>query len=509
MKQTTLRLLLFVLMFSLPVWIVQTTVAWQSKSLEACIASPSGLIGWWAGDGNANDKVDNNDGIVGSGASFVAGMVGQAFSFDGSSGHINIPNNGKGTSLDGFSLLTVEAWVYPDTIGWQDPESGGNIAAIVSKHDTTKTNGVSYSLLQFNGKLRFVVAQSLNPDNAVGVISDNDIPLGTWSHVAAVWRGGTDLDLYLNGAEMAATLFSEGTTPTSTAANSVPVNIGRIESFSGTHVGPAAFFDGQIDEVAIFNRDLSAGEIQAIYNAGSQGKCKSASSNSSIVYLPMIIRSAKPLLNGDFEKGATGWGQYSTHGWELIRSTSYLPVQPHSGNWATWLGGDDDEINGIWQEVTIPSSDPILQFWMWIASADICGYDVAGVVINLDVVVDAFWLCDSNNTGGWIRRTVDLSDYAGQTVDFDITASNDSSWNSNLFIDDVSLGSGALNSETSIELQVQEPDQTIAKSDKMETYQLPGQSDPSFNSSRLDDLLFQTIRSSLLVQDESQKVEDH
>src|SRR5437763_6154968 len=33
-------------------------------------------------------------------------------------------------------------------------------------------------------------------------------------------------------------------------------------------------FLGAIDEVAVFNRALSAGEIRAIYNAGSAGKCE-------------------------------------------------------------------------------------------------------------------------------------------------------------------------------------------------------------------------------------------
>ena len=54
--------------------------------------------------------------------------------------------------------------------------------------------------------------------------------------------------------------------------SSVPVNIGSFESnVSGIRVG---FFDGLIDEVEIFTRALSGAEIQAIFDAGSAGKCK-------------------------------------------------------------------------------------------------------------------------------------------------------------------------------------------------------------------------------------------
>jgi hypothetical protein len=36
------------------------------------------------------------------------------------------------------------------------------------------------------------------------------------------------------------------------------------------------FYQGSLDEVEVYNRALSASEIQAIYNAGSAGKCKAA-----------------------------------------------------------------------------------------------------------------------------------------------------------------------------------------------------------------------------------------
>jgi hypothetical protein len=292
MKKRGSLLLLIAVLFGLSILLTDTANS-GPESTESCAIVPSTLVSWWPGNGDANDLVDGNHGTAELGTTYVTGKVGQAFQFDGTSGHVAIPDNGQGESLDGFTQLGIDAWIHPDSIGWPDPESGGHISAIVSKHDTTKPNGVSFTLFQYNGRLRFSVAQALNPDSVVGVISDDDIPIGTWSHIAAVWKGGTDLALYLNGQEMAVTQFSEGATPTSTAENDVPVNIGRVESFSGTFVGPAAFFDGMIDEVDIFSSALSASTIQSIYDAGSLGKCDP--NDIGMVYLPLVAKPFKPL----------------------------------------------------------------------------------------------------------------------------------------------------------------------------------------------------------------------
>lgn len=88
----------------------------------------------------------------------------------------------------------------------------------------------------------------------------------------------------------------------------------------------------------------------------------------------------------------------------------------------------------------MPSSSPYLHYWHWIASQDVCGYDFGGVIID-STVVDVYDLCQGRNTGGWVRHTVDLRSYAGRTVYLQIRSETDDSFNSNLFVDDVSFQS--------------------------------------------------------------------
>lgn len=159
-----------------------------------------------------------------------------------------------------------------------------------------------------------------------------------------------------------------------------------------------------------------------------------------------------PIENGDFEQGpGVGWYEYSSHGWPIILSRDFLPVPPRSGDWAAWLGGEYEEVSIIGQQVTIPTDNPVLTFWYWIASQDFCGYDFGGVIINLDTVVDAFDLCDDEDTNGWVLRMVDLVDYAGQSVELEIVAVTDESLNSNLFVDDVALGGDAFSDSPTTE----------------------------------------------------------
>lgn len=174
------------------------------------------------------------------------------------------------------------------------------------------------------------------------------------------------------------------------------------------------------------------------------------------VYLPVVVRAAAQapptnLVNGNFEQQALGWTEFSLNGFDLIVNSFPGTVTPRSGSWAVWLGGADEEISYIAQQVTVSPSTPYLVYYHWIASQDVCGYDFGGVIVN-GATVDVYDLCQDSSTVGWVRHSVNLSSYVGQTVTFQIRAETDSSLNSNLFVDDVSFQSSALASSPTVGL---------------------------------------------------------
>lgn len=289
---------MLLILSAVSVFLILIISASATANSVSCISPPVNLVSWWPGDGDAADLVGGNDGLLGGGVSFGTGMVAQAFDFDGIDDYVQVSDDGQGSNLDGFSELTIDAWINPQSLGWSNPNTGGFTSAIVSKYDSSQSTGVSYYLNLENGKLRIAVFESSNPVSFVGMESNDTVPIGVWSHVAGIWRGGAEIELYINGVQVTGVPISEGQTPSTMANNNVSVNIGRIESFSGSNAGPGAYFHGLIDEVDVFNRALSSNEIQTIFNAGSEGKCKStlnltptATSNSDAhQYLPVVLK---------------------------------------------------------------------------------------------------------------------------------------------------------------------------------------------------------------------------
>lgn len=159
------------------------------------------------------------------------------------------------------------------------------------------------------------------------------------------------------------------------------------------------------------------------------------------------------LRNGDFELGSNAdWTESSTNYGgvgSLIGAAASFPgsVRPHSGDYAAWLGGAMDEESLLSQSVTLNlpqgqtgsvATGAHLTFYYWVASADLCGFDVAQILINSDLVKEMA-LCQDLDTYGWVMGQVDLAPYLGQTVTVHFQVTTDSNLNSNFFLDDVSL----------------------------------------------------------------------
>ena len=146
----------------------------------------------------------------------------------------------------------------------------------------------------------------------------------------------------------------------------------------------------------------------------------------------------QPLPNGGFESGHTDWLEFSLQGQHfLIWHANEMPVPPYGGSWAAWLGRVHDEISFVYQDLTVPEGSSVfLRYWHWIESWDSCGYDFGYVVIN-DLWQDTYDLCQATNTGEWVLHSVNISRFAGQFVRLEIWGVTDSTYGSNLYVDDV------------------------------------------------------------------------
>ena len=163
-------------------------------------------------------------------------------------------------------------------------------------------------------------------------------------------------------------------------------------------------------------------------------------------YLPLLIGAGSPvhqLENGTFEQGpGKGWSEYSANEFGLIVNDASLQIPAHEGDWLAWLGGTDDEVAYLWQQVDLPTVDPVLSFWYWILSVDACGYDYASVIINHATYAWVLDLCAAQASNQWNFGALDLSDFAGQSVQVGFLVQTDSSLVSDFYLDDVAVTSG-------------------------------------------------------------------
>lgn len=233
---------------------------------QSCDPAPDGLIGWWPGDGGANDIAGTNNGTLEGGATADSpGVVGTAFLFDGTNGYVSIPDS---PALHPTNL-TIEAWVRCDLLDTPSDNSYPGQQYIIFHQNANAVNFEGFDLAKdrepvyvgTNDTWCFEVT-SATGDN-VYVESVTYVQTNVWYHLAGV-RGSNYIQLYVNG-------ILEGQTNVD-----FPVGYGNFPLYFAT-TGQSYYdhkFGGALDEIALYNRALSSNEIAAIYAAGYHGKCK-------------------------------------------------------------------------------------------------------------------------------------------------------------------------------------------------------------------------------------------
>ena len=233
----------------------------QPPPVSSCTPPPSGLVGWWSADLASGTTVPDiggkRNGTISGGVTIVPMEVGNAFKFDGSSGRISMENPGHLNF--GTGPFSLEAW-----FNWN---GGGGTAAnnIIRKSDYPVSGpGSGYWLRVGSGTLEFSVGATTGPDGQSLVTAP--ISTGAWHHAVAVRDDSGAVKLYVDG-QAQGTVVRQASSANSTSET--PFTIGAWDD----RFGVTEFFNGQIDEIAVYNRALSASGARSLFEAGSIGKC--------------------------------------------------------------------------------------------------------------------------------------------------------------------------------------------------------------------------------------------
>ncbi|HEY0108359.1 MAG TPA: LamG domain-containing protein, partial [Fibrella sp.] len=224
-----------------------------------CVPKPSGIVAWWKAENNAIDSVGGNNGTLNHGATFAAGKVGQAFSFDGVDDKITVRD---AENLKLTSSLTLEAWVLVTALPRNADAGWGKI---LLRGDDRDGIDPYFLAVNANGNVYFHIEKGIQGQNLAA-----PAPIGRFVHIAGTLDGSTGLmRLYLDGV-----LASETVTTLRPEKDLDPTRNPGLGIGNSQNASKFKFpFNGLIDEVSIYNRALTATEIQELYNAGSGGKC--------------------------------------------------------------------------------------------------------------------------------------------------------------------------------------------------------------------------------------------
>ena len=225
-------------------------VSSQSNSASATTQamSPGAALGWWKLDEtsgtNARDSSGNgNTGTLVNGPFWITGKINGSLSFDGVDDYVSVTLS----SAPGIPY-SISLWVKPQRLSTtEEIISFGPIS--VSNYPRFFWN-LSNKILMQGGPGAYVYSAK--------VFSSSD--LNKWWHVVFVIPSSvvSTWNLYINGAT------SNGSSYDDSSNVSPPTNLRIGREYSGNYP-----FSGSIDEVRIYNRALSAAEVQALYNAGT------------------------------------------------------------------------------------------------------------------------------------------------------------------------------------------------------------------------------------------------
>ena len=205
------------------------------------------------GSGNTVQDLsgNGNTGTLASAVVWSTGQFGAAAEFNGDENtRITMPDS---PAYSGLSQITVSFWMYPHSL-----ETADDTKMVVGKANWNDNREWRVRIEQ-NGNFIWQISNDGNDPgtNECSVDASNYLTIGKWSHIVGTYDG-TTLWLYIDGVQVDTNAGDGGACYDGSAV----LAIGAASDLGGT--APDAY-DGLVDDVMIYNRALSASEIQPLY----------------------------------------------------------------------------------------------------------------------------------------------------------------------------------------------------------------------------------------------------
>jgi hypothetical protein len=226
---------------------------------------PSGIVSLWSLDEDSGDDfydaVGNNHGTGDLSPTPVAGKVNGAQDFNGTDTAVNVPADDSFNWADDASF-SIEYWIKRETVAMVTNE------VIIGRDDDTATQMHWWCGLWKDGKASFVLKASNGTgdgsrDSGEYLEGNKDLSDGIWHHIVVVRDSAANENrLYVDGVlnDSVSITYDAGEGFGSATAD---LNLGWL------NLGEGYRYTGTLDEVAIYNRVLTADEIFQHFESGS------------------------------------------------------------------------------------------------------------------------------------------------------------------------------------------------------------------------------------------------
>ena len=210
-------------------------------------------VGYWKFDEAtgltaADSSPAGNHATLQGGTTWVTGQIGSALSFDGQTGYVR-----AGADLNQWlgATASLSVWIKTTQSGKGDFFRSPGITGVESAGDG---NDVFWGWIDTTGRL------GLQAGNGANAKSLNPINDGQWHHIGLT-RDATSgrVSVYVDGLLNATAISETGLKSTKF------YSLGRIETTAGT----PAYFQGQLDEVRLYNFVLGDADMQALADSSS------------------------------------------------------------------------------------------------------------------------------------------------------------------------------------------------------------------------------------------------
>ncbi len=209
---------------------------------------------------SAGNQLGMDNGTLMNGASLSTGKIGQAFTFDGVNDYVSLPDN----SLNFTGDFSVSAWIYVSNLS-------GEKYIISNVNGNALDVNIGWCFGVFDNKVSFWVYPQ--GSSYTGWLTNTTILLNTWYHVSVTKKPSQSPLIYINGTLSSTSLYNNSMSSsinpiysTTTYPNTkASIGVYRYNNGSSAY----AYFNGKIDALNVYQKELTQSEITELYNSGT------------------------------------------------------------------------------------------------------------------------------------------------------------------------------------------------------------------------------------------------